>query len=219
MRLSLPTTDAQKTGKWHYERGRQLYEAGRYRKAAAAFRKAIRRAPGMPIAHVGRGLSLARLGRDQKAVHSIERALTLVAESGRFEDTSWLAQAAYEGAQTYEQLGRSYMALRLYTKAIESMGAETPSEELAEAFRQRGRTYLRLSHHTRAIEDLNRALELDPTMVTIYLDRATTYAGLAQPARAIADLRAFLALSGPQDPHRAQAETQLANFTEGFEAP
>jgi tetratricopeptide (TPR) repeat protein len=219
MRLLLPTTDAQQTGKWHYERGRQLYEAGKYRKAAAAFRKAIRRAPGMPIAHVGRGLSLARLNRNEKAVHSIERALILVAESGRFEDTSWLAQAAYEGARTYERLGQSYMALRLYTKAIESAGADTRPEELAEAFRQRGRTHLRLSYHARALEDLNQALELDPTKAITHLDRAATYRELAQPARAIADLRAFLASSDPQDPHRDQAEVQLADLTKGFEAP
>lgn len=210
MNTSLPTSDAQQTGRWHYERGRMLYQAGQYRKAATAFRKAIRRAPGMPLPYVGRGLSLVRLNRYQRAVRNIERAMALAAESGHFEEAPWLAQAAYEGARTYERLEQFYMALRLYTKAIESAPKDASPESLAEIYRHRGRVHLRLKHYDPALSDLNRSIEADPGNAVTYLSRSATHEKLAQPAEAIADLRTFLEVADAKDPHRDQAETQLA---------
>ncbi len=157
-----PAAEAQQTARWHYEHGRLLYLAGHYRKAATAFRRAIRRAPGMPLAYVGRGLSLARLDRAQRAVRNIEKAMILAAESGHFRDAPWLAQAAYEGGRTYEELGHHYMALRLYTKAIETAPENMAPEATASFLRSRARIYLHLQQDEPALRDLERAVQLNP---------------------------------------------------------
>lgn len=213
MNTSLPVSAAQQTARWHYERGRALYQAGQYRKAATAFRKAIRRAPGMPLAYVGRGLSLARLRRDQRAVRNIEKAMALAAESGHFAGAMWLSQAAYEGARTYERLGQFYMALRLYTKAIETAPEETSPQNLSEIYRHRGRVHLRLKHYQPALDDLNRAMETDPGKAITYLNRATALEKLGRQDQAASDLRTFLERACAKDPHREQALAQLAALT------
>lgn len=208
-----PVSGAQQSARWHYERGRTLYQAGRYRKAATAFRKAIRRAPGMPFAYLGRGLSLARLNRAQRAVRNIEKAMVLAAESGHFENAPWLAQAAFEGARAYERLGQRYMALRLYTKALESSPENVSTEFLAEALRHRGRVHLRLKHYEPALHDLNQALEADANLAMAYFNRASVYEAQRHTQAAIEDLRAFLLLADPEDPHREEAKTRLEMLT------
>ena len=197
---------------WFYDRGEDLYQTGRYRRAAGAFARSIRRAPGSPKAYAGRGLSLARLNRPQRAVRSLERAMALAAEAGHFDTPPWLPKAAYESGRAYERLGQFYMALRCYTKAL-NLTANSDTIAPYEILRRRGRVKLRIKQFEPALKDLDRSVALAPNSALTYFNRAHAHEAMGDAAAAVDDLRAYLQLADPQDPHRREALARIADLT------
>lgn len=206
-------SSSKRTANWYYTRGRQFYQAGRYRKAAGAFAKSIRRAPESPMAYAGRGLSLARLRRSQRAVRNLEKAIALAAEKGHFEALPWLTQAAYEGGRAHERLGQHFLALRCYTKALD-LSSDSTSVPPHEILRRRGRVKLRIKQFEAALEDLNQALDLDPGNAIAYLNRAHAHEALGHTDGAMDDLRTYLRLADPGDPHRTEALAYITKLTQ-----
>jgi len=202
-----------RAAKWHYHRGEQLYQAGHYRRASGAFAKSIRRAPSSPMAYAGRGLSLARLHRSQRAVRNLERAMALAAEAGRFDAPPWLTQAAYESGRTYERLGQYYMALRCYTKALD-LASDSGSIPPHEILRRRGRVKLRMKQFKPALQDLDRSVALAPDSALAYLNRAHAHEAMGDGAAAVDDLRAYLELTDSEDPRRAETSAHIASLTQ-----
>ncbi len=199
--------------KWYYERGEDLYQTGRYRRAAGAFAKCIRRAPGSPKAYAGRGLSLARLNRPQRAVRSLERAMALAAEAGHFDTPPWLPKAAYESGCAYERLGQLYMALRCYTKALD-LTVDSDTIAPHEILRRRGHVKLRIKQFEPALKDLDQSVALAPNSALTYLSRAHAHEAMGDPAAAADDLRAYLHLAGSQESHRREALARITLLTQ-----
>jgi tetratricopeptide (TPR) repeat protein len=202
-----------RAAKWFYDRGEEFYQTGRYRRAAGAFAKSIRRAPGSPMAHAGRGLSLAKLNRSQRAVRILERAMALADEAGLFDAPPWLPRAAYESGRAYEHLGQFYMALRCYTKALNfttDSGTIAPHEIL----RRRGHVKLRIKEFEQALKDLDRSVARAPDSALAYFDRARVHEAMGNEAATVDDLRAYLRLAGPAHPHRTEALARIADLTQ-----
>lgn len=202
-----------RAAKWYYDRGEELYQTGRYRRAAGAFAKSIRRAPGSPMAYAGRGLSLARLNRSQRAVRILERAMALAAEAGHFDAPPWLPQAAYESGRAYERLGQFYMALRCYTKAL-NLTADSGTIAPHEILRRRGRVKLRIKQFEPALKDLDRSVALAPDSALAYFNRARAHEAMGDTEAAVDDLRAYLQLAGLEHPHRTEALARFADLTQ-----
>jgi len=202
-----------RAAKWYCDRGEQLYQAGHYRRASGAFSKCIRRAPSSPMAYAGRGLSLARLHRSQRAVRNLEWAMALAAEAGHFDAPPWLTQAAYESGLTYERLGQFYMALRCYTKALD-LAADSGSIPPHEILRHRGRVKLKIKQFKPALEDLDRSVALAPGSALAYLSRAHAHEAMGDTAAAVDDLRAYMKLADSEDPHRTETTARIGSLTQ-----
>ena len=202
-----------RAAKWYYDRGEEFYQTGRYRRAAGAFAKSIRRAPGSPMAYAGRGLSLARLNRSQRAVRSLERAMALAAEAGRYDAPPWLPQAAYESGRAYERLEQFYMAPRCYTKALD-LAVDSGSTATHEILSRRGGVRLRLKQFKSALQDLDRSVALVPDSALAYFNRAHAHEAMGDTVAAASDLRAYLELASSEDPLRTETTAHIASLTQ-----
>lgn len=202
-----------RAAKWYCDRGEELYQAGRYRRAAGAFARCIRRRPRSPMAYAGRGLSLARLNRSQRAVRSLERAMALAAEASRFDAPPWLTETAYESGRAYERLGQFYMALRCYTKALD-LATDASSIARHEILRLRGGVKLSIRQFEPALQDLNRSVALAPDNALAYFSRAYAHEAMGDTAAAVDDLRVYLQLADPEDSHRTGASAHIADLTQ-----
>jgi tetratricopeptide (TPR) repeat protein len=139
--------------------------------------------------------------------------MALAAEAGHRAPPTWLPKAAYESGRAYERLGRFYMALRCYTKALH-LTADSDTIAPYEILQRRGRVKLRIKQFQPALKDLDRSVALAPNNALTYLNRAQAHEAMGDTAAAVEDLRAYLQLAGPQEPHRREASARIAGLTQ-----
>ncbi|MFO1321621.1 MAG: hypothetical protein U1F52_18580 [Burkholderiales bacterium] len=101
------------------------------------------------------------------------------------------------GAADYADVTRSVAAR--YQSTIDDMTARLGDANASEADRERylherGAAYSNLNHNEEAVRDFSEAIDLAPTEVSHYVDRAYTYEKLGRDAEANSDLEFALGL-------------------------
>ena len=97
-------------GELHYRRGNLRLEDGRYREALVEFKDQLRLHPHDAAGHLGKGLALMGLARNDEALAAIDHAIALKPE---------FAAAFANRGILHDRMGRSEEALGDYRKALQ----------------------------------------------------------------------------------------------------
>lgn len=123
---------------------------------------------------------------------------------------------------------RAHILLKVYQKAEQILKRARAKRPLyAPTYLYMGVVLARNQDPDRALENLNRAIELDPTLVEAYKERARTFTELGEPVRAAADLTAaadldpadgeIFAFRGLTLIQRRLFDAAIADFTRALE--
>ncbi|XPV76094.1 MAG: tetratricopeptide repeat protein [Desulfovibrio sp.] len=131
-------------------------KSGKFDEAIAYYDKTVKLAPKFLPGHICRGQCLLAMGRFEQALHDFNRAVKLT-------DTP-SSDALYNRAYCYAMMGQHKQAIDAYTRCIK----EDPND--ARAWYGRGYSHSETKRPMKAIADYNKAIELEPAMITPYLN-------------------------------------------------
>jgi tetratricopeptide (TPR) repeat protein len=183
------------------KRGNSYLRLEHPERALPDFEQAIRANPIHPGGYTDRGIALLMLGRNQDALASFSRAVSVwkgpatlmggfvipnsapALSGGKSQQITEGYATAYSGlGQTYHRLGQNEQAIVEYQHAI----AINPLDP--NAFIGRGDAYAALGQHQSALADYNEAVRLGPDYPRAYSSRGELLAEIGQEEQSLADL-------------------------------
>ncbi len=180
----------------------------------AAARKMLQGDPALALADADRALELDPKSAGMRRFRGVARVQT-GDDRGGIED---LTKAIELGADIAEV---RFMRAVARLKLMDWPGAMEDSEWLIEhapggrPYVFRGRAHIGLGRLEEARRDFDRAVELDPNDVEVYISRGAYFAATGDRAAAVADARKVLEI-GPETPQALKARELLLRFGETF---
>ena len=144
----------------------------------------IRRSRAHPLLYFKRGMCLAMIAENKRAVKDFNKAIEL----------------GMTNARAHLALGDAYFDLDQFEEAIAEYTTSLKHQKTAEAFGNRGEARGELDRYPEAIADLTRAIELDDDDADYWYNRGESYWFQGDEKRAEPDLtRAILLSDGDED--------------------
>lgn len=157
----------------YYDRGVAYEQLGQLEQAVGDYTEALRLDPQHAQALNNRGVVLARLGRRAEAQADLSKAVEVAPN----DPVAWSNRGLAR-----QEAGNHLDAISDYSQALFL-------QESARLFFQRGNAYADHQDFEAARKDFSKAIELDPSHVRAFVNRANVSVQLEQWDQAIADLR------------------------------
>ncbi len=147
-----------------------------------------------PLAHLKKAKALLHAGDYEAATTEYRQALKLdpkLQEArqtlARIEAGAALREKNFSAAEEAKKRGEHRLAVRFYTKLLESDALAGARYPLFVTYYNRGNSYLAQRDAIAAIKDYDKAIELNPEYVSSYYNRGSAYSMLGKLESGIAD--------------------------------
>jgi tetratricopeptide (TPR) repeat protein len=144
-----------------------------------------------------------------RAEEGIRRLLDVVKMDPRF------VEAHMELADYYSQSSQTYEKAVDHLTSVLTLKANLSIAQLAAAHGTLGKVFVQLDRYESAIENLQKAINLDPTLSSAYFDLAKVYRKLGKLAKARDVLTHFEALHAEVESQMERRKRALALYQEG----
>jgi len=179
----------------HFLQGIKLGISGQHREAIAELSRAVQGNPDDVVAQTSLGVAFHRLGEDERALSCYEAALRIdptYAESHYFR-----ANILYSRGDVREALAGYTVAIGLKPELIEGHQKPLPEDRLTDYSPSPAKMY-RIAKPAHRILELNKTLETNPGLASVFKERAAEYSRLRNHVQAIVDYSSYLEIQ-PQD--------------------
>jgi tetratricopeptide (TPR) repeat protein len=224
-----PTVDAAESI-GYYSQAHSLLNIGNYADAERRFDQVIKLEPDFARGWDGRGQALMMQGNYDQAMFDFDRAIALKPNlaqayahramarmalddvAGARRDALQALEMDTKSVQSHLVMGRVYAEEASYQESFESFNTAIElAPEDAGTWLWRGRFYRDVvGEYSRALSDFTKAIELQPSSATLYVDRALLQMQWVRVADARADLEEALSLS--EDPALASIHDQAQDL-------
>lgn len=179
---------------YYYQRGVAAYNLQQFEKAVAWYDKGMTKFPGSYMMNDFKGNALLALGRNEEAETAYTKALSLqrgleqeVKNSRSYKNENAAAQSLFvvstvaftysARAEARANLGNSRQALEDAESAVKLVSDKTPSAE--NIYNTRGIVYLGMNDNSNALSSFNKAIQINPSFSSAYINRAIVKINLA----------------------------------------
>jgi tetratricopeptide (TPR) repeat protein len=155
--------------------------------------KALEINPDFVLALVLRGCIFWNIGNHQNALKDLNHSLYLNPKHINNAHTFYIRACVYEALSNYEAAISDFNeSIRLYDNTSQEMILNFYFSNFVNVYLDRGKLLNYLGDYHGAIEDFNYVIEIDPSCLSAYIQRATIYYDRGQKSKALIDCQRAL---------------------------